>query len=162
MTMIPGINARHTIITDECRSSRGDMGAFDEAVRRLRMEYVIITKMRHEEKDLNLHLVLTVEDKKRKKPEPQCCDCRGFDKDGPCPLMSSCAESMETPFRYFSRGASLKELQRLEKKKQEREKPLPEREEGPFNTLADQEKEEKKSADSSHDGEEYRCAGELP
>jgi hypothetical protein len=40
MASIPGITAKHAIITPECRISRGAEGAFDEAVRRLKAEYL--------------------------------------------------------------------------------------------------------------------------
>lgn len=38
-TTIPGIKACHAVISDRCRTNRGDGGAFDEAVSRLRQEY---------------------------------------------------------------------------------------------------------------------------
>jgi hypothetical protein len=57
MTTIPGIKARHAIITPACRARRTDGGAFDEACRRLRQEYESIERT----DDCTIHLVLTVE-----------------------------------------------------------------------------------------------------
>ena len=64
-TKIPGIKAKHAIITPNCRTiERGTEGppamqAFDEAVRRLREEYEQIVRVRHDA--WNGHLVFTVE-----------------------------------------------------------------------------------------------------
>lgn len=38
-TRIPGIAAKHCIITETCRANRGDEGAFEEAVARIRDAY---------------------------------------------------------------------------------------------------------------------------
>lgn len=70
MTKIPGINAKHAIITDECRANRGDLGAFGEASHRLMVEFIELMNQRSDEKGVNYHLVLVVEDTKRKEPEP--------------------------------------------------------------------------------------------
>lgn len=62
-TKIPGIKAKHAIITPNCRTvDRGDdpvMDAFDEAVGRLREEYRVICAMRDD--GFNAHVVLTIE-----------------------------------------------------------------------------------------------------
>lgn len=36
------MKAKHAIITDECRTNRGDEGAIDEALRRLREEFLVL------------------------------------------------------------------------------------------------------------------------
>lgn len=70
MTKIPGIKAKHAVITDECRVNRGDIGAFGEAQERLMVEYLELMRLRNAEKGVNYHLVLVVEDTKREKEKP--------------------------------------------------------------------------------------------
>lgn len=63
-TKIPGISALHTIITPTCIALHGDegMGAFDEAARRLRVEYAhCLAGWKKQGKTPTFHLVLTVE-----------------------------------------------------------------------------------------------------
>ena len=65
MAKVPGITAKHAIITPNCRTvDRGTpnkpMAAFDEAVRRLREEYRQVCHHRTNE-SWNAHLVLKVE-----------------------------------------------------------------------------------------------------
>ena len=67
MTKIPGITAKHAIITDQCRANRGDIGAFQVAMEQLRREYDAITRIRTNEPGVNYRLVLVVEDTKREK-----------------------------------------------------------------------------------------------
>lgn len=59
-TEVPGGKLGHAIITEVCRTNRGDAGAWDEAVRRLRAEYDAAlggwANTPHQ-----MHLVLTVE-----------------------------------------------------------------------------------------------------
>ncbi|HSR50924.1 MAG TPA: hypothetical protein VLV83_08845 [Acidobacteriota bacterium] len=57
---VPGIKAQHAVITPTCRAGRGDAGAFEEAVRRLRQEYEACCKPECNAQ-ANFHLVLTVE-----------------------------------------------------------------------------------------------------
>ena len=57
---VPGINACHAIITPTCRTNKTDMGAFDEAVERLRKEYIVCLEGRGEDGS-NYHVVLSVE-----------------------------------------------------------------------------------------------------
>lgn len=57
---IPGIAARHCVITPTCRANRADSGAFEEAVSRLRADYERILAKRGED-GAQYHLVLTVE-----------------------------------------------------------------------------------------------------
>ena len=64
-TTVPGINAQHAVITDECRKLHGDIGAFHRAVFELLKEYDATTRGRDDEKGVNYHLTLTVEDTKR-------------------------------------------------------------------------------------------------
>lgn len=58
---VPGIAAKHVIITDKCRTNRGTEGAFDEAVSRLRKEYLETQPYQPIGKDTKFHLILTVE-----------------------------------------------------------------------------------------------------
>ena len=59
---IPGTPARHAIITENCMKTHGDLGAFDEGVRRLREEYQsILNGWGERAKELTFHIVLTVE-----------------------------------------------------------------------------------------------------
>lgn len=37
-TTLPGLKAKHAIVTDQCRTNRTDAGAVDEALSRLRSE----------------------------------------------------------------------------------------------------------------------------
>ena len=63
-TTIPGVRAKHTIITENCRNLHGNsgLGAFDEAVKRIREEYANCLKgWQESERQPNYHLVLTVE-----------------------------------------------------------------------------------------------------
>jgi len=59
-SLVPGITAKHAIVTPTCRASRGVEGAFDEAVKRLREEYIICAGLECNA-TANFHLVLTVE-----------------------------------------------------------------------------------------------------
>lgn len=63
MSEVPGIKAKHTVITDNCRKVHGgSLEAFDEAVRRVRKEYDTLTRDFHPRgKGVQFHLVLTVE-----------------------------------------------------------------------------------------------------
>jgi hypothetical protein len=38
VSSVPGLKAKHAYITDVCRRNRGDVGAIDEALARLRKE----------------------------------------------------------------------------------------------------------------------------
>ena len=58
---IPGMTAIHAIITDECRSGRGDLGAIDEALRRARKELDLCVRGRPQGKGAKFHVVVTVE-----------------------------------------------------------------------------------------------------
>lgn len=57
---VPGMKGQHAIITPTCRVNRGNFGAFDEAVRRLRGEYEACLVYRGED-GAKYHLVLFVE-----------------------------------------------------------------------------------------------------
>lgn len=59
--ILPGMIAEHAIISDTCRENRGDMGAFDEAVRRLREEYARCIEGWRGTPGVTFHLALTVE-----------------------------------------------------------------------------------------------------
>ncbi len=62
MSAVPGMNAKHAIITPACRANKTNMGAFDEAVERLRKEYVNCLLGRGED-GAQYHVVLSVEPK---------------------------------------------------------------------------------------------------
>lgn len=61
MAEIPGLKARHAIIKDACRTSRGNEGAIDEALARLKEEYLSCVDGWEIGKGAQFHLVLTVE-----------------------------------------------------------------------------------------------------
>lgn len=68
-TRLPGIKAKHTIITPNCRRVQGGAKrAFTIATDILRKEYEEILRMREDRTDLNFHLVLTVEKKEAECP----------------------------------------------------------------------------------------------
>lgn len=61
---VPGVKAKHAVVTPACRRNRGELEAFDEAARRLREEYAAVLegwKRSGQAERLNFHLVLTVE-----------------------------------------------------------------------------------------------------
>lgn len=58
---IPGITAKHCIITDKCRTMRTTEGAIDEALRQIKESYMDILKIRELEKDINYRVVLLVD-----------------------------------------------------------------------------------------------------
>lgn len=58
---LPGIKAQHAIITDTCRQNRGDEGAIDEALARLKQEYLATLKFWPIGKDVTFHVALTVD-----------------------------------------------------------------------------------------------------
>ncbi len=70
-TRVPGISAKHAVITDECRAIHGDGGAFNRAAIALLSEFNAVTQQRGDEKGINYHLVLTVEDTKG-------CTCHSY------------------------------------------------------------------------------------
>ena len=88
MSSTEGTPALHAIITPECRSTRGDEGAWAEAVARAKAEYdAILAGWRRSELQPTLHLVLGIE--------------RPFVERGPVevrvcehgtPVISECAE----------------------------------------------------------------------
>jgi hypothetical protein len=60
-TKVAGVKAHHSFITDVCRTNRGDMGAFQEVVRRLRDQYDFLTRRWPIGSDVKLHFVLTLD-----------------------------------------------------------------------------------------------------
>lgn len=60
-TTIPGIKAKHAIVTDQCRLNRTDEGAVDEALRRLREEALQCIDGWKGTPGVNFHFLLTVE-----------------------------------------------------------------------------------------------------
>lgn len=60
-TKIPGIKARHAIVTDQCRGNRGDEGAVDEALARLREEALSCFEGWRGKPGVQWHFVLTME-----------------------------------------------------------------------------------------------------
>jgi hypothetical protein len=59
-TRIQGLAAKHAIVTPTCRQNRTAIGALDEAIERLRQEYIACTEVL-ENQDAIYHFVLTVE-----------------------------------------------------------------------------------------------------
>lgn len=59
-TKIPGLCAKHAIVTPECRKNRTPLGALAEAIERLQLEYVACSQVL-ENKNVTYHFVLTVE-----------------------------------------------------------------------------------------------------
>ena len=64
---IPGIKAKHAIITPGCRSGRGVEGAIDEALHLIREEYLSCINPSTEK--TNFHVVLTTEHKYKDKDD---------------------------------------------------------------------------------------------
>lgn len=62
MATVPGTQVTAVFITPECRSNRGDMGAWDEAVKRLRTQYdEVVEGWQGRDEQPTLNLVLTME-----------------------------------------------------------------------------------------------------
>jgi hypothetical protein len=59
-SVIPGMTAKHAIITPTCRQNKGHVAAFEEAITRLFDEYGLINCY-PENTEVSYHLVLTVE-----------------------------------------------------------------------------------------------------
>lgn len=59
MSQIPGITAKHAIITPTCRENLGQARAFDEAVRQLKIEY--LAGQGGANVEANFHVALVVE-----------------------------------------------------------------------------------------------------
>lgn len=58
---VPGVSAKHAIITDICRENRSDAGAFEEAIARLRSEYEALCQGWPVNNGAKFHVVLTLE-----------------------------------------------------------------------------------------------------
>lgn len=61
MSKVPGVNAKHAIITPACRAGHGALEAFDHAMMRLRREYEALLRARGED-GANYHVVVSVEE----------------------------------------------------------------------------------------------------
>lgn len=59
-----GLVAVHAIVGANCRNIRGDFGAAEEALRRLRTEYSATIEHNPNQANLNFHFVLFVEEKR--------------------------------------------------------------------------------------------------
>lgn len=59
-TRIPGLAAKHAVVTPVCRENRTSAGAMYEAIARLQLEYLACTEVL-ENQDAIYHFVLTVE-----------------------------------------------------------------------------------------------------
>lgn len=66
MAKVPGAQVAHAVITFECRNNRGDFGAFDEAVKRLRTQYDQLVALRGDEIDVHFHMILSVESERHR------------------------------------------------------------------------------------------------
>lgn len=58
---IPGQLALHLVVSDACREGRGEQGAIDEAVERLRREYAHLLTGWPAGSGVRFHIALTVE-----------------------------------------------------------------------------------------------------
>lgn len=65
MSKIPGITAKHRIITDGCRS-RGKGIAIEEALESLKEEFEALDEIWPEGEDHKFHVVLTVDNANRR------------------------------------------------------------------------------------------------
>ncbi len=61
---IPGMIISHLVITDNCRSGRDDTATFDDAVNRLRKEFLLSMKGWKKGKNAKFHIVASVEPKR--------------------------------------------------------------------------------------------------
>lgn len=61
MSAVPGINAKHRIITPQCRQNHGDFVALEIAIQDLKDEYKRILEKRGDD-GAKYHLVISVED----------------------------------------------------------------------------------------------------
>lgn len=90
-TPVPGVSARHTVITDTCRTNRGDLGAWEEAVARLRAAYVQALPAWPVGTEVEFHLALTVCTPRHRgegTAPPGCAECR--DPDMPSGTCHAC------------------------------------------------------------------------
>lgn len=60
-SVLPGIKARHMIVSDACREGKGDQEALDEALKLLGQEYSALLRCWPVGKNARFHFVLTVE-----------------------------------------------------------------------------------------------------
>jgi hypothetical protein len=60
-TFVPGVKAKHAVISTACREGRGDAGAADEALARLRSELEALLESWPRERGATFHLLLTVD-----------------------------------------------------------------------------------------------------
>lgn len=59
---LPGVKARHAVISDACRTAHGgDLQAFTEAVALLRDEFIKLTTHWKKGRQVKFHLALSVE-----------------------------------------------------------------------------------------------------
>ena len=61
MSEIPGIKARHVIITPNCIKFRGEQGAIDEAFRLIKQEYMALLSGWRDVEGVNYHVSLSIE-----------------------------------------------------------------------------------------------------
>jgi hypothetical protein len=59
-TKIPGLAAKHAIVTPTCRKNRTALGALAEAIERLQLEYIACVDVPENENAV-YHFVLTIE-----------------------------------------------------------------------------------------------------
>lgn len=67
-TFLPGVKAKHAIVSTACRDQRGDGNAAYVAVKRIEDELLVLLKAWPKEKNATFHLVLTVDRKGRGDP----------------------------------------------------------------------------------------------
>lgn len=74
-TTLPGVKAKHAVISTTCRQNRGDEGAADEALARLRAELLTCLANWPQEHGATFHLALTVDRRGRPGESPEGEPC---------------------------------------------------------------------------------------
>ena len=67
-TFLPGVKAKHAIISTACRHGRGDLLAASAALESISEELLLLLDNWSMEKNATFHLVLTVDSKGRSDP----------------------------------------------------------------------------------------------
>lgn len=65
-TSIPGILSKHLMISDTCREAHGDEGAIDEALAKLRADYLGLLKAWPRGKGARFNIALAVDYNRKK------------------------------------------------------------------------------------------------
>ena len=68
-TFLPGVKAKHAVISTACREGRGDDGARREAIARIEAELAALLDAWPKDKGATFHVVVLVDRKGRSGPE---------------------------------------------------------------------------------------------